>query len=78
MKITRLKRGYRISLSDAEFGVLAYLAGDGQCGLNGEDLNNYPLSAAEKAVIRRGRFSEIDAMRIDEDRRSLASKEDGR
>jgi hypothetical protein len=70
MKVTRLRRGFRINLSDAEMEALRHLV-----TLGGEDVSGDPdgatsvLSPAAKAVIRRGRIGNIAALDTDDDRR---------
>jgi hypothetical protein len=68
VKVTKLKRGYVIRLSDSEFGALEYLVQLGQTDLEGEDLSWHPLTPAVKRAIN-GRFMERAAMAVDDDRR---------
>ena len=70
MKITRLRRGYRISLSDTEFNALAYLVTLGQSDLEGVNEEEIPGTPAEKRHLFQGRFVEQAAMRVDDDRRA--------
>lgn len=69
MKVTRLKKGYRLRLSDTEFEALATLVEHGQADLCGEDLTQHPLARRVATCIESGTFSAMDAMGIDEDRR---------
>ncbi len=64
MKIVRLQRGYRIVLSDGEFEALEQIVALGTADLEG----SVKLSPVGERALRK-RFSLIDAMRIDEDRR---------
>jgi hypothetical protein len=68
MKITKLKKGYRIILTDSEFEVMDVAVQHGVTDLLelGQD---HILSAAAKRALR-GRFTDQDTMRVDEDRRS--------
>jgi hypothetical protein len=69
MKITRLKRGYRISLSDGEFDALSLLV---QYGLEARDEQGDEFWAAASAAAKRafkGRFALREPMDVDEDRR---------
>jgi hypothetical protein len=57
MKVTRLKKGYRIRLSDTEMSVLRTLFGEGSCsGLvldHLDGLDPYEWTPAQKAVINK-------------------------
>ena len=56
MKVTRLKRGYRINLSDAEMTVLTRVFGEGAgSGMIEEfdDDDMWDWTSAEKAVIKK-------------------------
>ena len=58
MKVTRLKKGYRINLSDAEMSVLTRVFGEGAGSGMIEEFDDEDLwdwTPAEKAVIRRVR-----------------------
>jgi myo-inositol-hexaphosphate 3-phosphohydrolase len=70
VKITRLKRGYRINLSDAEFQALEFLVSHGQGDMAGVDLREeYNLGGRIIDLLESGRFSEFAALAVDEDRR---------
>lgn len=72
MKITRLKRGYRIGLTDTEFEALCVLVNKGQTDFEGVDISAEYGSVYGKPVARlleQGRFSFRAAMQVDEDRR---------
>lgn len=70
MKITRLRKGYRISLNDAEFEALSILAQHGQVDFEGVDVKaEHGFPARIVTALERGRLAELSAMRIDEDRR---------
>lgn len=69
MKITRLKKGVRISLTDSEFEALRHLVQLGKSDIEGDDMQLAGLSPAGKRAIR-ARFSEINCFHIDEDRRA--------
>ncbi len=71
MKITRLKRGYRISLNDGEFDALSLLV---QYGLEARDEQGEEFFEAEAAAAAakrafKGRFALREPMEVDEDRR---------
>jgi hypothetical protein len=69
MKITRLKKGYAIRLSDGEFEALTRLVEHGQSDFEGVNLKReYGVSGAELRAFR-GRFALRAAMGVDEDRR---------
>jgi len=58
MKVTRLKKGYRINLSDTEMSVLTRVFGEGAGSGMVEDLlefdeNLWDWTPAEQAVIRK-------------------------
>ena len=70
-KIIRLKRGYRISLSDGEFGALSLLV---EYAMEAREEQGDDLLAAASAATKRalkGRFAMREPMEIDEDRRRL-------
>jgi hypothetical protein len=75
MKVTRLKKGYNIRLSDAEMNMLNWLVLDGIA--SGEGLEEYEFrttwSASEKAAWTR-RLAKVGSdyavLKVDEDRRS--------
>ena len=69
MKITRLKRGYRISLSDGEFEALSLLVDHGVSASVGE--GDEFLATASPAAKRafKGRFALREPTEVDEDRR---------
>lgn len=70
MKIVRLKRGYRISLNDAEFEAVTILVQHGQMDFEGVDAkaeHGFPTRVV--TALEKGRLAELGAMRIDEDRR---------
>lgn len=73
MKVTRLKSGYRISLSDSDFGMLQWLIIDGLASMEG--LEDYELQSnwtpAEKSALsrRQARSDRYNLLTIDEDRR---------
>lgn len=67
MKVTRLKRGVRIHLSDSEFECLRELV-----DLATGDLEGVPDDQMSPAVLRHygnGRFGRKDNLGFDEDRR---------
>lgn len=77
MKIIRLKKGYRIELSDTDFDLISGLISDGIHTYEGDE-GAYAayLSATQKAAwTRRERGGAI--MRIDEDLRSLNNNPGG-
>jgi hypothetical protein len=74
MKITRLRRGYRIHLSDTEFRALCFLVNLGATDLEGMNDHEVPGTLAMKRLLFRGRFAEFAAMGIDEDRRGEAAR----
>lgn len=55
MKITRLKRGYRINVSDSEYEVLNSLIVDGFMTYEGDDGNSptIGMTPAQKAALTR-------------------------
>tara|TARA_Y100001938_G_C8011634_1_gene390347 strand:- start:287 stop:583 length:297 start_codon:yes stop_codon:yes gene_type:complete len=53
MKVTRLKRGYRINLSDAEMSVLTKVFSEGSGSSMIEDPDEWPWTPAEKGVARK-------------------------
>ena len=72
MHITRLKRGYRIRLTDSEYSALVLLVNLGQADM--ESMNEFDWDDLKKddPVKVRGlekSFSDIPAMSIDEDSR---------
>jgi hypothetical protein len=69
MKITRLRNGYRIRLSDTEFEALAVLVDHGQADLTGEDLDQHPIPKRVASCIQTGTFSVLNPLAVDEDRR---------
>jgi hypothetical protein len=69
MKVTRLKKGYRITLSDSEFEALDLLVEHGAADFEGEDLSQHPIRPHVKRVIRSGTFSRQSPLTITEDRR---------
>lgn len=70
MKITKLKRGYRVTLSDGEFDALDHLVALGMADVAGDELNQtVNLSPGGRRAIISGRFSMLAAMHVDEDRR---------
>ena len=74
MKVTRLKRGYRINLSDAEMSVLKKLFGEGaSSGLVIDFLEGYESTCTptEKAVIRKLPIVGEHWLNTTEDRREL-------
>jgi hypothetical protein len=73
MKITRLKRGYRISLNDGEFDALSLLV---QYGLEAREEQGEEFLEAASAAAKRafnGRFALREPMEVDEDRRRSRS-----
>ena len=75
MKVVRLKKGYRISLTDAEFEVLNSLIVDGFMMHEGDDVDvNDQWPPAWKAALTRMLRKSEQRMQIlrcvDEDRRS--------
>ena len=72
MKITRLKRGYRLRLSDSEFDALEFLVNHGQADWGTVSTEEYTtMPPAVRRVLDFGRLSEIGWARIDEDRRKV-------
>lgn len=76
MKITRLRSGYVIRLSDSDFALLAAFAQDGECRTvhEYEDVDSAPLSTAGhrpavQAAYTRRMKSVDHFMEVDEDRR---------
>ena len=69
MKITRLKRGYRISLSDSEFAALSFLIQHGQCDMEGVDPEDWGVIGKPRDHLMNGRLGMINALVVDEDRR---------
>lgn len=70
MKITRLKKGYRIAVTDTEFEALSFLVMHGQGDMEGVDpKKEHGLHGRVARLLTDGRFGEHRAMRIDEDRR---------
>jgi len=53
MKVTRLKRGYRINLSDTEMSVLKRVFSEGSGSSMIEDPDEWPWTPAEKGVARK-------------------------
>lgn len=52
MKITRMKRGYRITLSDGEFDALQLLVNEGRGAYEADDIGfSKPLSPAGKRAM---------------------------
>ena len=72
-KITRLKRGYRISLNDGEFDALSLLVQYGPEAREeqGEEFLEAASAAAKRAF--NGRFALREPMEVDEDRRRSRS-----
>jgi hypothetical protein len=70
MKITRLRSGYRINLTDGEFEALAALVAHGQADGEGTTLDDaFPgLSRAAKRAMN-GRFTDQNPLVVDDDRR---------
>ena len=69
MKIIRLKRGYRISLSDGEFGALSLLV---EYAIERREEQGDDFFAAASTATKRafkGRFAVREPMEVDEDRR---------
>lgn len=73
MKVVRLKKGYRITLSDADFGMLVNLVTDGVSASEGLEEYQYheDWSPAEKAAFTRrtAKHGEFSILQADEDRR---------
>ena len=70
MKITRLKRGFHINLSDGEFEALNQLVAHGMACFEGEDPYEWDhMTRGAKHHIFKGTFSHLTAMLIGEDRR---------
>ena len=70
MKVTRLKRGYRIHLSDSEYRALCLLVNEGIEGFAPNDWSG--MGPSEKVACRRT-FSRVDCLDIDDDRRGGSS-----
>jgi hypothetical protein len=69
MKVTRLKGGYRITLSNSEFEALKFMVDQGQSIALEEDQQE-ALSPAAKTAIRREPFAKAGAMlTVTDDRR---------
>ena len=68
MKVTRLKRGYRINLSDAEFEALEHLVMLGKSDMEGADEQLDFLSHRARHAMEKD-FLSGDCLAIDEDRR---------
>ena len=69
MQITRLKRGYRISLTDAEYEMLEHLANLGVGDVSSDEGQLDVVSDAAKAAY--GYFVHISGpLPIDDDRRT--------
>ena len=72
MKVTRLKKGYRINLSDAEMSVLTRVFGEGAGSSMIEEFDDddmWDWTPAEKAVIRKLPHVGEHWFNITEDRR---------
>tara|TARA_R100000030_G_scaffold70219_1_gene53883 strand:+ start:362 stop:574 length:213 start_codon:yes stop_codon:yes gene_type:complete len=69
MKITRLKKGYVIRVTDAEFSVLDITMQEGMGSGMWIDLDHGHLSPAEKRIINEVSDSKRDWMVITENRR---------
>ncbi len=69
MKITRLKRGYRISVNDVEFDALSLLIEYGMEAYaeQGDEFLAAASTAAKRAF--KGRFAFREPLEVDEDRR---------
>ena len=70
MKVTRLKRGYRLHLSDSEFRALEALVMEGVEGHAPNDWSG--LGPSEKAACRRT-FSRVGCFAITDDRQRETS-----
>ncbi len=70
MKITRLKKGYVIRVTDAEFEVLNITMQEGMGSGMWIDLDHGHLSPAEQRIINEVGESKRDWMVITEDRRN--------
>lgn len=71
MKVTKLKRGYRINLTDAEFGMLQSLVSEGEGGIctDGE-IEDQGIPTSEANAYRR-RIEQADTfLHVDENRRN--------
>lgn len=70
MKITRLKKGYRITLSDSDMSMLRWIVIDGESSWEGQEEHEQFLAwspAAKAAYTRRNKGGHV--LRTDEDRR---------
>jgi hypothetical protein len=75
MKITRLNRGYRISLNDGEFEALSLLVEEGIEAYQeqGDEFLAVASGSAKRAF--KGRFALSEPMEVDEDRRRRRRRE---
>jgi len=69
MKITKMKRGYIIRLSDTEFDVLQQTVSEGMGSDMWLDDCNGHMSPAEQRVITQVNYGQRDWMKITENRR---------
>jgi hypothetical protein len=67
MKITRLEKSYRLSLSPAEFDALIRIAELGRGDVESDTEGALSgLSTAAKRAVLKGRLGRFDAFRIDD------------
>lgn len=69
MKITRLKKGYVIRLSDVEMYVLKETVQEGMGSSMWDEDENGHLGAAQKRIITEVFYGKRDWMKVTDDRR---------
>jgi len=72
MKISRLRSGYRIKLSDGEFEAICHMLALAESDLEGDETRAEQadlLSLAGKRALLSDRFLSRTMMQVDEDRR---------
>jgi len=70
MKITRLKKGYVIRLSDTEMEVLNILVSEGMGSSAWDEDENGHLNPAQKRIVTEASYGKRDWMKVTEDRRN--------
>lgn len=77
MKIVRLKKGYRLHLTDGEFEALTTLADVGTETIDPVDPPRQRFPGLSNAAYRalNGRFSTFACWHVDEDRRDLDAED---
>jgi hypothetical protein len=68
MKVTRLRKGYTIRLTDGEFEALGHLVLLGSSDMEGADPADYSMSRGAVRALN-GRLGEQNPLRVDDDRR---------